>query len=163
SRTSWSAERDAAPIAATDPSGERAVAFAETDPRSRTAVMTERPPEDSITVDVADFGPDLAPPSSAPRPSSGALAASGVRGSSAESDADYEEDAPEFFDRKAIERFASPRAMPAATPSPSSAIPASTSSPLAAPGRRPLAGDLPQAAALQATAPSSAPSSVAAL
>jgi serine/threonine protein kinase len=98
----------------TDPSGD---SYEETDPRGRTAIMSELPGDDSITVDI-DLGFDPPPPPSTRRPSSGSLAASGVRGASAdEGDGDDEDDAPQFFDRSAIEKLASQGRIPVAGPS----------------------------------------------
>jgi serine/threonine protein kinase len=139
------AELGAAKTAATDPGGYPAGAFAETDPRSLTAVMTERPTEDSRPVDVDDAGHE-APPASARVPSSGSLSASGVRDMSAEVEADDEDDAPQFFDRKAIGGLATPLAAVAGRPPVS---PAAKNVPIPAPG-----GASP--ARLARTAPASA-------
>jgi serine/threonine-protein kinase len=89
--------------------------YEETEPRGHTAIMSEMPPEDSITVDVDDgFDPPSAP--STRLPSSGKLSASGVRGAfPADPDGDFEEeDAPQFFDRA---QLASQGKIPIASPS----------------------------------------------
>ncbi len=129
-------------LAGTDPSGER-MAFAETDPRSETTVMSDLPLDDSMAVDVDAPPPVPAPPSSSRRPSSGSLSASGVRDTSGVAESDYEEDAPQFFDRKALERLASPPVVVAAPV----AAPSTTAQNRRADRASPLRGTLPLAAA----------------
>jgi serine/threonine-protein kinase len=130
------ADLGASRVAATDPGGAHSAGFAETDPRSRTAVMTERPPVDSVNVDVDDAGYEPPPPASSRVPSSGSLLASGVRDTSSDTDADYEDDAPQFFDRKAIERLASPTAGAAASPAASPPKNVPTPGPAPSPAKR---------------------------
>jgi serine/threonine protein kinase len=96
--------------------------------RREPAVVVEEP-EDSLTIDV-DVPYDHAPPRSEPPPSK-PIARSGVRGPAAETGVEEGDDAPQFFDRRALEKagssppgsevpVASPRQM-ATGPAPSSA------------------------------------------
>jgi hypothetical protein len=108
------------------------------------------PPDDSITVDV-DMGFDPPPPPSTRRPSSGSLAASGVRGASSEDgDGDDEDDAPQFFDRSAIEKLASQGRIPiagASTPTlQRAASPARPYPPIAPAGAHPALSTAPPVA-----------------
>jgi hypothetical protein len=92
-------------------------------------VMSQKLGEGAGGVDVEGAGFEPSPPASAPRPSSRAIASSGVRGTADEGESDYEDDAPQFFDRKVIERLASPPAAPAAP----QRTPVASASQLAAP------------------------------
>ena len=86
-------------------------------PASHTVVMIERPPEDSLTIDV-DMSMELTPlpprAMSEPHPSRPAspIARSGVRAPAEESDGDSPDDAPQFFDRKSLDRASSPSSGP---------------------------------------------------
>jgi serine/threonine-protein kinase len=152
-------------IAATDPSGER-MAFAETDPRLHTEIMSDLPLERSVAADADDSLSEPTPPSSGRRASSGRLSASGVRDMSGAPESDYEEDAPQFFDRKALEHLASQPKVAAApvAGSPADAprtqnsrangasVPRKTApvAPVQAPARAPVARPVARAASLTA-------------
>jgi hypothetical protein len=89
------------------------------DTGSRTVVMSEPPPEDSLTIDVDVALEPTPPPPAAGRPAP-QLARSGIRSSDAPSE-DFAEDAPQFFDRKSLETLGSPSGPPPASgPTPSS-------------------------------------------
>ncbi len=71
-------------------------------PKSGTKRATPVPPEDSLTIDVevALDAPALRPE---PTPPPAPVASSGVRGPSAEGHIEESDDAPQFFDRRALE------------------------------------------------------------
>ncbi len=75
------------------------------------------PPEDSLTIDV-EMSYE-APPARAQTPKAGAVAGSGVRRPAAATSVEESDDAPQFFDRRALEKAATPSGgVPsAATPS----------------------------------------------
>jgi serine/threonine protein kinase len=75
-------------------------------PRPRAEVTPENVPEDSLTIDV-DV-PLEAPPVAAQREPAGPIVRSGVRAPADAPSEDFEEDAPQFFDRKSLERVGSP-------------------------------------------------------
>lgn len=84
-------------------SGERATT-SESVPASRTVIANESPPEDSLTidVDVPIEAPAVRTAAAAPRAATSPVTRSGVRGPG--HGEDFEEDAPQFFDRKSLER-----------------------------------------------------------
>ncbi len=101
-------------------------------------------PDDSLTIDVEmpyDDGPPKAAPARKPAPSAPRIGNSGVRGPAAESAVEESDDAPQFFDRRALESIRN-------------------SSPAPAPS--PISGEVPVVRAARPAPPPPAPASVAA-
>ena len=75
-------------------------------PRARTEATHETVPEDSLTIDV-DVSVEP-PPVAAKNEPAGPIVRSGVRAPTDAPSEDFEEDAPQFFDRRALERVGAP-------------------------------------------------------
>jgi serine/threonine protein kinase len=99
-------------------------------PRSRAEVAHETVPEDSLTIDV-DVSMEP-PPVAVKNEPAGPILRSGVRAPADGPSEDFEEDAPQFFDRKLLERVGAPssgsgpRAYEAAIDSPRASAPPSS-------------------------------------
>ena len=87
--------------------------------RKLSAVIA--PPEDSLTIDV-EMSYE-APPARTQTPKAGAVAGSGVRRPAAAAGVEESDDAPQFFDRRALEKAATPSGGVRSAPTPSAATP----------------------------------------
>jgi serine/threonine-protein kinase len=137
SADTWADPADRSPYY--DEDADRTIAQRESPAPTRTAIMRERPPEDSLTIDVEIEAPIAEAKVSGARRSveQPFLARSGVHEAPGEDAQDFEEDAPQFFDRRALDRGALDAvSSPAALPSgPTAAIPRPPPPPVQAPTR----------------------------
>jgi len=109
----WADASERSPYADDEPA--HRASSSEPMPASSTVMMQESPPEDSLTIDV-DVPMEPTPPPRAvapqPRPQESPITRSGVRAPADDSGDETPDDAPQFFDRKSLEKAGSPSSAP---------------------------------------------------